>query len=56
VRLDTRVRDMVLIAVTGWGQENDKVRAQTAGFDLHFTKPVEPTKLMELLGGELPAR
>jgi len=56
VRLDTRVRDMVLIAVTGWGQENDKARAQTAGFDLHFTKPVEPTQLMDLLGGELPAR
>jgi CheY-like chemotaxis protein len=56
VRLDTRVRDMVLIAVTGWGQENDKARAQSAGFDLHFTKPVEPTQLMDLLGGELPAR
>ena len=56
VRLDTRVRNMMLIAVTGWGQENDKARAETAGFDLHFTKPVEPTKLMELLGGELPAR
>ncbi len=56
VRLDTRIRNTLLIAVTGWGQENDKARAAAAGFDLHFTKPVEPQKLIELLGGELPTR
>jgi CheY-like chemotaxis protein len=38
-----------LIAVTGWGQHSDKARARTSGFDHHFTKPVEPERLMELL-------
>jgi CheY-like chemotaxis protein len=47
---------MLLIAVTGWGQESDKARASAAGFDLHFTKPIEPTQLQELLRGELPVR
>ena len=56
VRLDTRIRNMLLIAVTGWGQQSDKARAAAAGFDLHFTKPVEPQMLIELLGGELPTR
>ncbi|MBC8024577.1 MAG: PAS domain S-box protein, partial [Steroidobacteraceae bacterium] len=40
---------IVLAAVTGWGQESDKARARQAGFDLHFTKPIEPDKLIELL-------
>jgi signal transduction histidine kinase len=34
-----------LIAVSGWGQEQDKARAMQAGFDLHLTKPVEPATL-----------
>jgi PAS domain S-box-containing protein len=56
VRGDTRNRQLLLIAVTGWGQESDKVRASAAGFDLHFTKPVEPQRLIELLRSELPTR
>lgn len=56
VRLDTRFRNTLLIAVTGWGQANDKARALAAGFDLHFTKPVEPAALIELLGEKLPTR
>jgi CheY-like chemotaxis protein len=55
VRGDTRYQRMLLIAVTGWGQETDKARAMAAGFDLHFTKPVEPQQLIELLRSELPA-
>jgi DNA-binding response OmpR family regulator len=39
----------MLIAVTGWGQEADKMRASDAGFDHHFTKPVEPEALSALL-------
>ncbi|MEO8064030.1 MAG: response regulator [Pseudomonadota bacterium] len=42
--------DALLIAVTGWGQDADKARAAEAGFDHHFTKPVEPAALIELLG------
>ncbi|HEU4780713.1 MAG TPA: response regulator, partial [Steroidobacteraceae bacterium] len=56
VRGDTRGRNVFLIAVTGWGQEQDKARAMAAGFDLHFTKPVEPNQLIELLDAEMPAR
>jgi CheY-like chemotaxis protein len=40
---------MVLIALTGWGQSQDKARALSAGFDHHVTKPVEPEKLQDLL-------
>jgi len=40
---------VTLIAVTGWGQKADKDRATEAGFDFHFTKPVEPRLLSELL-------
>ena len=39
-----------LIAVTGYGQPYDRVRAQEAGFDLHLTKPVEPRELRRVLG------
>ena len=38
-----------LIALTGWGQEEDKRRAQAAGFDHHLTKPVDPNRLAALL-------
>jgi CheY-like chemotaxis protein len=49
---------LTLIAVTGWGQDADRARAIEAGFDMHFTKPVEPERLIELLraGAPLPAR
>ena len=40
---------ITLIAVTGWGQDRDKARAREAGFDHHFTKPVDPVRLSELL-------
>jgi PAS domain S-box-containing protein len=56
VRADPRNLGVFLIAVTGWGQEQDKARAQAAGFDRHFTKPIDPVRLIELLGTELPAR
>lgn len=47
-------RDVVLIAVTGWGQESDRNRALEAGFNHHFTKPIEPERLRELLRSPLP--
>lgn len=40
---------VTLIALTGWGQAADKARAIEAGFDLHFTKPVDPDRIIELL-------
>jgi PAS domain S-box-containing protein len=39
----------VLFAVSGWGQQEDKRRAEEAGFDRHLTKPIDPTELMNLL-------
>jgi CheY-like chemotaxis protein len=41
--------DMVLIALTGWGQEEDRRRSKEAGFDHHLTKPIDFTVLQELL-------
>ena len=43
---------VTLIAVTGWGQDRDKAQAREAGFDHHFTKPVDPVRLSELLRTE----
>ena len=42
---------MTLIALTGWGQEDDKQRARRAGFDHHLTKPVDLAILEDLLVG-----
>jgi CheY-like chemotaxis protein len=38
-----------LIALTGWGQDEDKRRAHEAGFDHHLTKPVDRERLDALL-------
>lgn len=43
-------RDTILVAVTGWGQESDKQLAIAAGFDAHFTKPVDFNTLNDALG------
>jgi PAS domain S-box-containing protein len=43
----------VLIAVTGWGQEDDKRRAREAGFDHHLTKPIDPPAIAKRLA-QLP--
>lgn len=45
-------RSVRLLALTGWGQEEDKRRALEAGFDEHLTKPVEPALLEALLSAE----
>jgi CheY-like chemotaxis protein len=42
-------RDMVLVAVTGWGQARDRDLAREAGFDEHFTKPLDPDQLSRTL-------
>ncbi|MHB1422916.1 MAG: hybrid sensor histidine kinase/response regulator [Gemmataceae bacterium] len=42
-------KNMVIIAVTGWGAESDRRKSQEAGFDYHMVKPVDPTSLMKLL-------
>ena len=42
-------REMMLIAVTGWGQEEDRRRSKDAGFDVHLTKPVDSAVLLKHL-------
>lgn len=49
-------RNILLIAVTGWGQEEAKRRSWEAGFDSHLVKPVDPTVLVDLLGTLQSAR
>lgn len=46
LRLDPRTREMRLVALTGYGLEADQQRARAAGFDRHFTKPVELADLL----------
>jgi PAS domain S-box-containing protein len=52
VRQGSLGRAVTLIAVTGWGQNRDKALALAAGFNHHFTKPVETDRLRELLRSE----
>jgi CheY-like chemotaxis protein len=42
-------QQMLLIALTGWGQAEDKQRTKEAGFDHHLVKPAEPAELQRLL-------
>ena len=42
-------KTMLIVAQTGWAQEEDKRRVQEAGFDLHLVKPVDAAKLKKLL-------
>jgi len=40
---------MILVALTGWGREEDRRRAEEAGFNGHLTKPVQVGDLRQLL-------
>ncbi|WP_181373226.1 ATP-binding response regulator [Massilia glaciei] len=40
----------VLVAITGYGQEQDRISSMQAGFDHHFVKPVDTARLKDLLG------
>ncbi len=41
---------ITMIALTGWGQDDDRRKSMEAGFDLHLVKPVAPATLMKMLG------
>ena len=49
-------RSVVLVALTGWGQEQDQRRAYAAGFDYHVTKPAEPDALESLIASAVDCR
>jgi signal transduction histidine kinase/ActR/RegA family two-component response regulator len=42
-------KNLLLLALTGWGQDEDRQRAREAGFDHHLTKPVDVETVMELV-------
>ena len=44
----------MIVALTGWGQDEDKRRATEAGFDRHFTKPLDPAELEKLMNDFVP--
>lgn len=44
-------RDVILVALTGWGQDEDRRRSKEAGFNFHLVKPVELSALEKLLAG-----
>jgi PAS domain S-box-containing protein len=46
--------NVTLIAITGWGQEDNKRMARTAGFDHHLTKPMDSTVLESILATVVP--
>ena len=56
IRQDLDGRQMTLVAVTGWGQQEDRRRAIEAGFDHHLTKPVEIGRLLQLLASVTPTQ
>jgi PAS domain S-box-containing protein len=50
MRKDPRFEGSVLVAVTGWGTEEDRQRSRQAGFDFHLTKPVDMAAMESVLG------
>src|SRR5262249_30603710 len=54
IREQTWGKNMLIVAVTGWGQEEDRRKAQEAGFDFHMVKPVNYKTLMAILAEKQP--
>jgi len=49
LRQESWGKDLILVALTGWGQEEDRHRSREAGFDAHLVKPVDHDALLKLL-------
>jgi PAS domain S-box-containing protein len=49
IRAEPWGKEMVIVALTGWAQEEDRRKTREAGFDAHLVKPVEGVRLQELL-------
>ncbi len=54
LRANPDLQGLLLVALTGWGQEDDRRRSEEAGFDRHLVKPVDPEVVRELLVGLRP--
>jgi CheY-like chemotaxis protein len=55
LRAEPWSKDLVLIALTGWGQQHDRDRASQAGFDHHLTKPADPAEMSRLIALHRPS-
>jgi len=53
IRSEPWGEQMVLVALTGWGQRDDKLKAREAGFNGHLTKPVDPDQIDVLISEKL---
>jgi CheY-like chemotaxis protein len=51
LRRESGMEQTTIVALTGWGQDEDRRRSHEAGFDHHIVKPVEPGALHRLLDG-----
>jgi CheY-like chemotaxis protein len=49
IRLRPWGQSMLMVAQTGWGQAQDRVRTRDAGFDAHLTKPIDPETIRDML-------
>ena len=56
LRRQKGMEEALLIAVTGYGQESDRLKAIEAGFDHHMVKPVDAGKLLRIVGGPRQAQ
>ncbi|MHC5539611.1 response regulator, partial [Singulisphaera rosea] len=54
IRESTELRGVTLVALTGWGQEEDRRRTREAGFDHHLVKPADPDELERIVGSIRP--
>jgi CheY-like chemotaxis protein len=54
IRALGRARPVTLVALTGWGQADDRRRSREAGFDRHLVKPVGRADLDALFGAAQP--
>jgi len=49
LRREPGLEGVLLVALTGWGQDEDRRRSREAGFDEHLVKPVDPAAVATLL-------
>ncbi len=56
IRQSEKVRWVKLVALSGWGQDQDRKRTCDAGFDLHLTKPASIDDLRSVLENLKPAK
>jgi CheY-like chemotaxis protein len=54
IRAQPAGRSAFVVALTGWGQEDDRRRSEDAGFDAHLVKPVDERALRAAVAGRMP--